>query len=117
MAENAEPSGPSLVQGTGDAVVQPRGDEIQQIATQPVETPGAGTATQAAQAPGAGPDILLSGTGDAALSVDKSLTSGRVVLHTSGSESEKDQHSEVSSPLEGNFWDGCPDRDLTRVYI
>ena len=38
MAENAEPSGPGLV-----------------------------------QAPGAGPDVLLSGTGDAALSVDQTL--------------------------------------------
>ena len=46
LAESAEPSGPSLVQATGDAVVQPRGDETQQTATQPVEAPGAWTATQ-----------------------------------------------------------------------
>ena len=114
MAENAEPSGPSLVQTTGDAVVQPRGDEIQQIATQPVEAPGVGTATQPGQAPGAGPDVLLSSTTDAALSVDQTLTSGRVVQSTSGSESEDDQHSEAGSPLEGNFQDASPDRDLTR---
>ena len=114
LAEIAEPSGPSLVQATGDAVVQPRGDEIQQIATLPVEAPSAGTATQPVQALGAGPDVLLSSTGDAALSVDQTLTSGRVVQSTSGSESEDDQHSEAGSLLEGNFQDGSPDRDLTR---
>ena len=85
MAENAESSGPSLVQATGDAVVQARGDESQQIATQPVEAPGVQTATQPVQAPSAGPDVLLSGTGDAALSVDQTLTGGRTVQSTSGS--------------------------------
>ena len=114
LAESAEPSGPSLVQATGDAVVPPRGDEIQQTANQPVEAPGAGTAIQPVQAPGAGPDVLPSGTGDAALSVDQTLTSGRVVQSTSGSESEDDQHSEAGSLLEGNFRDGSPDRELTR---
>ena len=83
-------------------------------ATQPVEAHGVGTATQPVQAPGAGPDVLSSGTGDAALSVDQTLTSGRVVQSTSGSESEDDQHSEAGSLLEGNFWDGSPDRELTR---
>ena len=113
LAKSTEPSGPSLVQAAGDAV-PPRGDEIQQNATQPVETPGAGTATQPVQAPGAGPDVLPSGTGDAAFSVDQTLTGGRVVQSTSGSESEDDQHSEASSLLEGNLRDGSPDRKLTR---
>ena len=114
MAETAEPSGPSLVQATGDAVGLPRGDETQQTATQPVEAPGVGTATQPVQAPGAGPDVLPSSTGDAALSVDQTLTGSRVVHSTSGSESENDQQSEAGSLLKGNFWDGSPDRDLTR---
>ena len=113
LAESAEPSGPSLVQATGDAV-PPRGDEIQQNATQPVEAAGAGTATQPVQAPSTGPDVLPSGTGDAALSVDQTLTGGRVVQSTSGSESEDDQHSEAGSLLEGNFRDSSPDRELTR---
>ena len=56
---------------------------------------------------------MLSGTGDAALSADQTLTGGRVVQSTSGSESE-DDHSEASSLLEGNFQDGSPDRELTR---
>ena len=114
LAETAQPSSPSIVQATGDAVAQPRGDEIQQNATQPVEAPGAGTATQPVQASGAGPDVLLSGTGDAALSVDQTLTSGRTVQSTSGSESKDDQHSEAGSLLEGNFQVGSPDRDVTR---
>ena len=46
MAESAEPSDPSLVQATGDAVVQARGDESQQITSQPFEAPHAATATQ-----------------------------------------------------------------------
>ena len=74
VAESAGIAGPSLVQATSDAV-PPRGDEIQQNATQPVEAPGAGTATQPVKAPGAGPEVLPSGTGDAALSADQTLTS------------------------------------------
>ena len=117
LAESAEPSGPNLVQASGDAVVPPRGDEIQQTATQPVEAPGAGTATQSVQSPGAGPGVLPSGTGDAALSVDQTLTGGRVVQSTSGSESEDDKHSEASSLLEGNFRDVSPDREPTGTSL
>ena len=113
LAESAEPSSPSLVQATSDAV-PPRGDEIQQNATQPVEAVGAGTASQPVQAPSADPDVLPSGTGDAAFSVDQTLTGGRVVQSTSGSESEDDQHGEAGSLLEGNLRDGSPDRELTR---
>ena len=112
MADSAEPSGPSLVQATVD-VVPPR-DEMQQNATQPVEAPSVGTATQPVQAPGAGPDVLPSSTGDAAFSVDQTLTSPRAVQSTSGSESEDEQHSETGSLLEGNYQDGSPARDLTR---
>ena len=68
LADSAEPSGPSLVQATSDAV--PTRDEMQQNATQPVEAPGVGAATQPVQAPGAGPDVL-------AFSVDQTLTGPR----------------------------------------
>ena len=87
---------------------------MQQNATQPVEASGAGTATQPVQAPGAGPDVLPSGTSDAAFSVDQTLTGPRAVQSTSGSESEDEQHSETGSLLEGNYRDGSPARDLTR---
>ena len=73
-----------------------------------------GTATQPAQAPGAGPDVLPSGTGDAAFSVDQTLTGPRAVQSFSGSESEDEQHSQTGSLLEGNYRDGSPARDLTR---
>ena len=52
--------------------------------------------------------------GDAAFSADQTLTGGRVVQSTSGSESEDDQHSETGSLLEGNLRDSSPDRELTR---
>ena len=113
LADSAEPSGPSLVQVTGDAV-PPRGDKMQQNATQPVEAPGAGTATQPVQAPGADPDVLPSGTGDAAFSVDQTLTGPRTVQSTSGSESEDEQHSRTGSLLEGNYRDVSQARELTR---
>ena len=107
LADSADPSGPSLVQATGDAV-PPRGDEMQKNATEPAEAPGAGTGTQPVQAPGAGPDVLPSGTGDAVFSVDQTLTGPRAAQSTSGSESEDEQHSETSSLLEGNYQDGSP---------
>ena len=44
-------AGTSLVQATGEAV-----DEME-MATQPLEAPGAGTATQPVQAPGSVPDV------------------------------------------------------------
>ena len=113
LVDSAELSGPSLFQSTGDAV-PPRGDEMQQNATQPVEAPSAGTATQPVQAPGAGPDVLPSGTGDTAFSVDQTLTGPRTSQSTSGSESEDEQHSQTGSLLKGNYRDVFPARELTR---
>ena len=109
LAKSTEPTGPSLVQATGDAVVPPRGDEMQ-TATQPVEAPGSRTATQ----PGSVPDVLPSSTGDADFSAHQTLTGSRVVQSSSGSESEDDQHSVTGSLLEGYYWDSSPDRELTR---
>ena len=96
LVDSAEHSCPSRVQATGDAV-PPRGDEMQQNATQPVEAAGAGTASQPVQAPVAGPDVLPFCTGDAAFSVDQTLTGPRAVQSTSGSESEDEQHSQTGS--------------------
>ena len=97
--------GPSLVQATGEAV-----DEMQ-TATQPLQAPGAGTAT--CSGPGSVTDVLPSGTGDADLSAKQTLT-GRVVQSSSGSDSEDDQHGVTGSLLEGNYRDWSPDRNLTR---
>ena len=106
--------GPSPVQATGEVPVmkatQPveapgmiRRVVIQQNATQLVEAPGAWTATQPVEAPGAGPEVLLTGTGNAALHVES----------TGGFDSEEDLQSEPGSPVDGNIRDGSPDRSGT----
>ena len=74
---------------------------IQQNATQPVEAPGAATATQPVEAPSAGPEVLLTGTGSAALHAK-----------ITGSDSKEELQSEPGSPVDGNVRDGSP--DLTR---
>ena len=91
----ASKSAISPVEGPGMSVV------IQQNATQPVEAPGAGTTTQPVEAPGAGPEVLLTGTGSAALHAE-----------ITGSDSEEELQSEPGSPIDGNVWDRSP--DLTR---
>ena len=58
----------------------------QQNATQPVEAPGAGTATQPVEAPSVGLEVLLTGTGNAALQSD----------------SEEDLQRELSSHMDDN---------------
>ena len=91
----------SLVQTTGEAAVMresvnksatrpfegPSTDVKQQNATQPVEAPGAGTATQ----PGAGPDVLPTGTGSAALHAE-----------FTGSDSEEELQSDQGFPVDDN---------------
>ena len=71
---------------------------IQQNATQPVEAPGAGTAAQPVEAPSAGPEVLITGSGNAALKSD----------------SEVDLQSESGSPVDDNFQYGSPERDLKK---
>ena len=87
--ETACKSATSPVEGPGTSVV------IQQNATQPVESPGAGTVTQPAEAPGADPEVLLTGTGSAALHAE-----------ITGSDSEEELQSEPGSPIDGNVWEG-----------
>ena len=108
LARSTGNSGPSLVQATGDAVVE------MQTATQPLEAPCAGTATQPVQVPGSVPDVLPSGTGDVDFNADQTLTGSSVVQSSSGSDIEDDQHSVPGSLLEGNYQDGSRDRELTR---
>ena len=91
-----------------------RGVVILQNATQPVEAAGAGMATQPVEASGAGPEVLLTGTDNAALHVDQTLTGGKTVESASGSDSDEDLQSELGSPVDGNSRDRSPDRDLTR---
>ena len=108
-----EVTGSNLVQTTGEAAVVsgaasnsatrpvegPSTEVVtQQNATQPVEAPGAGMATQPVEAPAAGPEVLLTGTGNAALQSD----------------SEEDLQSEPGSPVDDNFRYGSPAKDLSR---
>ena len=85
-------TGPSLVEATGEEVV-----EIE-TATQPLEAPGAGTATQPVQAPGSVPDVQPSGEGELSIPSD----------------SDGDQHSVTGSLCDENYHYGSPDRDLPR---
>ena len=74
-------TGSSLAQTTGEVAVvsvaasksatRPvEGPGTGVLAAKPVETPGAGKVTQPVEASSAGPDVLLAGTGDAALQSD-----------------------------------------------
>ena len=69
-----------------------------QKATQPLEAPGAGTATQPIQALGSVPDVQPSGEGDL----------------SAASDSEGYQHSVTGSLSDENYRYGSPDRDLPR---
>ena len=59
--------------GTSDVATQPLQAPGAEIATQPLQAPGAGTATQPPQAPGEGPEVLP--TGCDATQLDQSLPS------------------------------------------
>ena len=77
----------SLVQTTGEVAVSVdtsrsathsvEGPGTGVLATQPVDSPGAGTATQPVEAPGAGLDAQLTGTGNAALHAEQTSTCGK----------------------------------------
>ena len=77
-------SATSSVEGPGMSVVS-------RMAPSPVEAPGAGTVTQPVEAPGAGPEVLLTGTGSAALHAE-----------ITGSDSVEELQSEPGSPVDGN---------------
>ena len=72
--------------------------DVMEMATQPLEAPGAGTATQPVQAPGSVSDVQPSGEGDL----------------STASDSEGDQQSVTGSLSEENYQYGSPDRDLLR---
>ena len=94
------------VGGAGSSLVQTTGDPAVLTATQPVEAPGMSgviqqNATQPVEAPGAGPEVMLTGTGSAALHAE-----------ITGSDSEEELQSEPGYPVDGNIRDSSP--DLTR---
>ena len=87
-----EKTGPCLDQATGEAV-----DEMQ-IATQPLEAPGAGIATQPVQAPGSFPEVQPTGEGDL----------------SAASDSEADQLGVTSSLGDETHRHRSADRDVSR---
>ena len=135
-----EGTGPSLVQTTGIAVqlsaTQPllgvpgtnamqdvsksairpvQGPGTSDVATQPLQAPGAGTATQPPQAPGAGPEVLPTSNDPAQL--DQSLSGGRTAEVAGESESEPELDREPASPASANAQGELPedanDQDLS----
>ena len=68
---------PVQVPGTTDVATQPLQVPGAEIATQPLQAPGAGTATQPPQAPGAGPEVLP--TGYDAMPLDQSFLVAEVL--------------------------------------
>ena len=120
-----EGTGSSLTQSNGEvavvgvaaskSVTRPvEGPGTGVLATQPVVVPGARTATQPVEAPDEGPNVLLTGTGNAALYAEQTSTSGKTVDITGGPDSDGDLQSEPGSPVDDNFRDSSPDRDFTR---
>ena len=113
-------TGVSDVSVTSSNHVQATG-EVPVKATQPVEAPGTRrgdviqqNATQPVEAPGAGPKVLLTGTSNNTLHAEKTLTGGKTVESTGGSDSEENLQSEPGSPVDGNFLYVSPDRVLNR---
>ena len=77
-----------------------QGPGTSDVATQPLQAPGAGTATQPLQAPGPGPEVLPTGNDPAQL--DQSLSGGRTVEIAGESESEPELDREPASPASAN---------------
>ena len=101
--------------GTSDVATQPLQAPGAGTAAQPLHAPGAGTATQPLQAPGAGPEVLLTGNDPAQL--DQSLPGGRTAEIAGESESESELDSEPASPASANARGELPedstDQDLS----
>ena len=77
-----------------------QGPGTSDVATQPLQAPGARTATHHPQAPCVGPEVLPTGNDPAQL--DQSLSSGRTVEIASESESEAELDREPASPASVN---------------
>ena len=134
-----EGTGPSLVQTTGEAALltatqrplgvpgtvavrdvsesatcSVQGPGTSDVATQPLQAPGAGTATQPPQAPGAGPEVLPTGIDSTQL--NKSLPSVRPDEFAGESDSEAEVEGELASPTSANVQGELPedstDQDL-----
>ena len=101
--------------GTSDVATQPLQAPGAEIATQPLQAPSAGTATQPPQAPGAGPEVLP--TGYDTTQLDQSLPGVRTDEIAGESDSEAEMEREPASPASANAQGELPedstDQDLS----
>ena len=106
---------PVQVPGTSDVATQPLQAPGAETGTQPLWAPGAGTATQPLQAPGAGPEVLPTSNDPAQL--DQSLSGGRSAEIAGESESEPELDREPTSPAsvnaQGELPEDSTDQDLS----
>ena len=105
------------VQGpsTSDVATQPLQAPGAETATQPLQAPGAGTATQRPQAPSAGPEVLP--TSNDTTQLDQSLPGVRTDEFASESDSEAEMDREPASPAsanaQGELHEDSIDQDLS----
>ena len=101
--------------GTSEVATQPLQAPGADIATQPLQAPGAGTATQPTQAPGAGPAVLP--TGNESTQLNQSLPGVRPDEFTGESDSEAEVAGEPASPAslhaQGELPEDSTDQDLS----
>ena len=111
-----EVPGTKAVQDVSKSATRPVQDSgTSDVATQPLQAPGAETATQPLQAPGAGPEVLPIGNDPAQL--DQSLSGGRTVEIAGESESEPELDREPASAasvnVQGDLPEDSTDQDLS----
>ena len=100
--------GTNAVQDVSKSATRPvQGPGTSDVATQPLQAPGAGTATQPTQAPGAGPEVLPTSYDTTLL--DQSLSGGRSAEIASESESEAKMDGEPASPASVNAQGELPE--------
>ena len=101
--------------GTSDVATQPLQAPGAEIATQPLQAPGAGKATQPTQAPGAGPEVLPTGIDSTQL--NQSLSGVRPDEFASESNSEAEMDGEPALPasvyVQGELPEDSTDQDLS----
>ena len=101
--------------GTSDVATQPLQAPGAEIATQPLQAPGAGTATQPTQVPDAGPGVLPTGIDSTQL--NQSLPGVRPDEFAGESDSEAELDGEPASPaslhVQGELPEDSTDQDIS----
>ena len=98
--------------GTSDVATQPLQAPGAEIATQPLQAPGAGTATQPTQAPGAGPEVLPTSIDSTQL--NQSLPGVRPDEFAGESESEAEMDGEPEDSTDQDLSEDANYRETIR---